>query len=639
MLPFDSKKKNKSKSSLKWQYHEKFKEKYESYLKQNMNKNNIRLKGNYHYQNKSLNYYLSNKESEPIKNTNLTPLPQSKYLNQKTKEKNFKDYQEFLKIQKSVIEMRRIEYKTKLIKKKIKKKEINQIIEEKKNNDIDNNNNNNNNENIKEYKSSIKRNSCIQFHHSIILEKKRKTLNISEIKKYILENINNLNTEQMPKEVKNYYKKFISCVIKIQQRYKKHYKFINKILKIQSTYKAHLYYKLFKIYLERKTKIEIFIYIIQKVLFLNLYYLKINPGPKYASKKIIITKNIYTVEFLSKIIFIQREIKNHLFCKKLKRLYPKKKCVYVKPYTINPLNKIRLLQRNIVIFLERLNRRHKVQKSKMIVKKIDFSKKIILIQRLARSIHNDIIFPPIPKDTFSQDNFFVKSNRRYAKKKSSYINTIIIPFRKKNVNIKIKSKNALITKSHKYLKKIIFIQRFIKIYLSRDDYDTYDYPKIEEYFTKQSNFLPHKESILYLQSVIKYYLYRQKIRIYTIHKKVINPLKCTKTIKTNTEKIFTRLSKLRIQYDKNMIIFFVKFIEVIKKYLGRVAYEKIKEESKNKKKFLASDEKDKTKEEFDIDESNLNKHKHIIKIIEPEYNLEFELQKNKNNNTKDKKSK
>ena len=116
MFALDSKKKNKSKSSLKWQYHEKFKEKYESYLKQNMNKNNLRLKGNYHYQNKSLNYYLSNKESEPIKNTNLTPLPQSKYLNQKTKEKNFKDYQEFLKIQKSVIEMRRIEYKTKLIK-------------------------------------------------------------------------------------------------------------------------------------------------------------------------------------------------------------------------------------------------------------------------------------------------------------------------------------------------------------------------------------------------------------------------------------------------------------------------------------------------------------------------------------------
>ena len=73
--------------------------------------------------------------------------------------------------------------------------------------------------------------------------------------------------------------------------------------------------------------------------------------------------------------------------------------------------------------------------------------------------------------------------------------------------------------------------------------------------------------------------------------------------------------------------------------MGRVAYKKIKEESKNKKKFLASDEKDKTKEEFDIDESNLNKHKHIIKIIEPEYNLEFELQKIKNNNTKDKKSK
>ena len=79
---------NKKKSGLKWKYHEKFKQRYETYLIQNMNKNNLRLKGNYHYENKPVNYYLDQKESEPIKNTNLTPLPQSKYLNQKTKEKN-----------------------------------------------------------------------------------------------------------------------------------------------------------------------------------------------------------------------------------------------------------------------------------------------------------------------------------------------------------------------------------------------------------------------------------------------------------------------------------------------------------------------------------------------------------------------
>ena len=52
-----------------------------------MNKNTLRLKGNYHYENKTVNYYLNHKELEPIKNTNLTPLPRSKYLNEKTKEK------------------------------------------------------------------------------------------------------------------------------------------------------------------------------------------------------------------------------------------------------------------------------------------------------------------------------------------------------------------------------------------------------------------------------------------------------------------------------------------------------------------------------------------------------------------------
>ena len=113
---------NKKKSGLKWKYHEKFKQRYETYLIQNMNKNNLRLKGNYHYENKPVNYYLDQKESEPIKNTNLTPLPQSKYLNQKTKEKNMKDYIEFSKIQKSVVEMRRIEYNIKLVKKKRKNK-------------------------------------------------------------------------------------------------------------------------------------------------------------------------------------------------------------------------------------------------------------------------------------------------------------------------------------------------------------------------------------------------------------------------------------------------------------------------------------------------------------------------------------
>ena len=116
-------KKNRKKSSLKWEYHEKFKQKYEIYLQQNMNKNNIRLKGNYHYENKPVNYYLNQKEIEPIKNTNLTPLPQSKYINPKVREKNMKDYIEFTNMQKNVVQMRRFEYNIKLVKKKDKEKE------------------------------------------------------------------------------------------------------------------------------------------------------------------------------------------------------------------------------------------------------------------------------------------------------------------------------------------------------------------------------------------------------------------------------------------------------------------------------------------------------------------------------------
>ena len=55
-------KRNNIKSGLKWKYHEKFKQKYETYLMQNINSNNLRLKGNYHYENKHIKYYLDKKE-------------------------------------------------------------------------------------------------------------------------------------------------------------------------------------------------------------------------------------------------------------------------------------------------------------------------------------------------------------------------------------------------------------------------------------------------------------------------------------------------------------------------------------------------------------------------------------------------
>ena len=617
--------KNKNKIGLKWKYHEKFKQKYETYLFQNMNKNNLRLKGNYHYENKPVNYYLDNKESNPIKNTNLTPLPQSKYLNQKTKEKNLKDYIEFSNIQKNVVQMRRIEYNVKLVKKKEKEK-----IKDDDNNKKEDENNNNNNTNKKNH--LIKRNSCIQFHHSIfILDKKRKTMNTMEIREYILSNINNLKEDELSKEVKIYLKHFESKVIKIQKRYKTHFLNLKKIKKIQSSYKAHLYYKLFKDFLNRKNRTKKFIYIIQKVLFLNLYHLKMNPKPKFALKKYIFTKYIYNIENIYKIIHLQREIKYFLFCKKLKIINTKKKCVYVKPFTIIPLNKIRLLQRNIILFLERLKRRHKIQTSQIFYKRMDQTKQIILIQRLARAIHKDLIYPSIPKDTFCENNIFVKSNRKKARKKCNFINTKIIPFGHKDINVRISIKNSLVTKSHKYLEKVIFLQRFVKIYFTREDYDIYDYPKEEEYITKESNVLPKKENILYLQSEIKYFLYRQKIRANTIKKMVIKPLKCTKTIRTNTEKIFTRLSKLRILYDKDLIIFIIKIIEAIRKYLGRTCYNLIKQRSKKRKKFIGNNGK---LSDTKIHESSMKKD--IFKVIDPEYNIESELKKiNKENISKD----
>ena len=106
----ENSKNKKKKKKYNWEYHEKLSQKYESYLFENIDKNNLRLKGNYHYENKPIEYYLNQKESDSLNNSNLTPLPQSKYLNNKTKEKNIEDYKKYTNIQKSVVEMRRIEY-------------------------------------------------------------------------------------------------------------------------------------------------------------------------------------------------------------------------------------------------------------------------------------------------------------------------------------------------------------------------------------------------------------------------------------------------------------------------------------------------------------------------------------------------
>ena len=184
------KKENSRNKKYNWEYHKKLNKKYESYLIQNKDKNSLRLKGNYHYENKPLNYYLYKKEFEPINNSNLTPLPQSKYLNNRTKDTNEDDYKKFSNIQKSVVEMRRIEYTVKLYKKK--KKEESEEEED----------------NISHFVSVRKKESARSLRnlgdYSPLKSEKSKKLNRKEIIQYILKNLDKLEEGDIPKEVKNY---------------------------------------------------------------------------------------------------------------------------------------------------------------------------------------------------------------------------------------------------------------------------------------------------------------------------------------------------------------------------------------------------------------------------------------------------
>ena len=100
------------------------------------------------------------------------------------------------------------------------------------------------------------------------------------------------------------------------------------------------------------------------------------------------------------------------------------------------------------------------------------------------------------------------------------------------------------------------------------------------------------------------------------------------------QKIFTRLSKLRILYDKDLIILIVKIIEVIRRYLGRTCFKAIKEFSSKRNRFIGNDGKLSFIKLFA--QSSLMK-QYIVKVVEPEYSIEKELKKqNKNINKKNK---
>ena len=558
-----------------WKYHKKLTEKYDEYLNENKNKNNLRLKGNYHYKDKSLNYYLTNKNLLPIKNTNLTPVPQTKYLKDQ-KEKYKDEYYKYSNMQKSVIEMRRIEYKINLVKKDQVQKKLmiaKQLIESIQANKFQNN----------------KRRKSVFFFNDkdhIMLRK--------EILTYIFNNNFNVDDGKIhPSEVINYLTLLVPEIIKIQRNYRKHQKYLKKIIKLQSYYKAHLYHKLFQDFYQRKSKINKFIFIIQKVLFLNLYHLKFIPKIFYAKNKCFISKKIYTYKNLNSIIYLQRKIKFFLKFLNLKKIYGKTKCVYVKPFTSKPIGKIKLLQRNVILFLERLKRRHSLQQSQIIIKKNYPKKKIILIQKFAKTIHPIKIRPKILKEPFERNNTFIKNNRIIKKKITLYPTIDYKKIGKKKPKIKVVNHVSTIIKSYKSLGKLIFLQKKIKEYFSREDYDIFDFTLHEEYVTKESFYLKKKEKLIFLQRQIKYFLYRLNVRKNNFNKVLVKPLRCTKIIRTNAEKIFTKLTKMRFTENSKLINLLAKVIFAMNKYRCRIAFQtlcqaqpKIKKTSTFKSKYF-----------------------------------------------------
>ena len=114
--------------------HNKLFDKYLNYLELNKNNKNIKLKGNYKYNNMPISYYLNN-PNFPITNNNLTPLP----INKKNNIKNNNIKKKNNNMQKNIISMRRMEYNYKL----------------KNNNNNNNFNYNNINKEINSYKISL----------------------------------------------------------------------------------------------------------------------------------------------------------------------------------------------------------------------------------------------------------------------------------------------------------------------------------------------------------------------------------------------------------------------------------------------------------------------------------------------------
>ena len=116
---------------------------------------------------------------------------------------------------------------------------------------------------------------------------------------------------------------------------------------------------------------------------------------------------------------------------------------------------------------------------------------------------------------------------------------------------------------------------------------------------KINKVIPNKHQLQFLQREVKYFIRRKRLKDNIMTKIKLPPMKFTKTIQTATEKIFERLSRLRIDYDKDLIAFLVKLNEMIRRLCARKWFYKLqnkkrqinikvikKEEPKQEKKIV-----------------------------------------------------
>ena len=546
--------------------HNKLFDKYLNYLELNKNNKNIKLKGNYKYNNMPISYYLNN-PNFPITNNNLTPLPINKKNNNNIKNNNIKKNNN--NMQKNIISMRRMEYNYKLKK-------------------------NNNNYNF------------------------------------------NYNNNNINKEINSYK---ISLIILIQRQCRKRFKNKKKnACLIQATFRGYIMHKYYQIYKKNKNLLEQFIFKLNKIFFLNLYFLKI---------KVAINKHHFIIKkkhSLIQIKFIQNHIKHFLITKNSRQIFYKSKCVFIKPINNLNLGAIKLIQKTVINYLLRLQKRKKRLKSIFIIKFNRPISKILLIQKFIRAIYRKKIKNNIPKNSFNSNYFFNKinlsknniierENLQLKLKNIIPINTKITPFRKYNFPFKIQqTKNIFYTKTYCKIYKIKFLQKFIRKYLTivQNEYSFIEYPKKQEFYTKVNFVFLNNSKLLLLQKEIKYFLYRQNVKKYTKKKITLEPMIYTKTIRQYNELIFQRLSKLRIEYDKELIIFIVRVIENTRKFCGRLWFYKIKNNKKRKLKLIITKSKNDYEDLNDIDPLKFIKsHNKNYK-----FNLDFIKNKNISNNKK-----